>query len=96
MLRILGSDAFWVHVGSCARLLTAAASVLVRTLNLVKMETEISERSCDKPRDDEENFVYDEEPHEQSELLEEAKRNLTEAKVKSQSMHKRKVEKEKK
>lgn len=42
---------FWVHVGSCARLLTAAASLLVRTLNLVKMETEISERSCDKPRD---------------------------------------------
>jgi len=42
---------FWVHVGSCARLLTAAASGLVRTLNLVKMKTEISEGSCDKPRD---------------------------------------------
>lgn len=41
---------FWVHVGSCAQLLTAA-SCIVWTLDLVKMETEISERSCDKPRD---------------------------------------------
>lgn len=38
-------------MGSCAWLLTAAASGLVRTLDLVKMKTEISERSCDKPRD---------------------------------------------